>query len=661
MEPKANGRSQALILGLFVNLVLTLGSIAFTYYSLHRFDSRLTAVEKNLQLTSSPDQLADRVIAQPTFKQSSPSGQQMKEDDRVKRAANRQFMCHKCSSACLKSIGHRNNSTTSGSQLNVVCVEAPVRPQGPQGYPTLPGPPGAPGPPGPQGPSGKRGRKGSKGVPGPRGKRGLRGLPGPPGKSASDGTNHGSGNQLEIPRIISKPPSSDPIKEKEKVTLPCKAVGFPQPIITWYKNNGLIDEGRKHFTEWNLEFQEIKFEDRGIYTCKAENLLGHAKLSVNVTVNVPPKFITRPKSFVKGVKNWDTVITCDIIGYPTPAITWTRPPKQLSSNRHIIDGKQLTIRNTSESDGGGYVCHGVNSLGNVMAMTWIFVKDVVNPYIVSSPPSKIEVGSVGDAVTLNCSARGSPLPRITWFKRGKRVVSTEEDDGSDLLKSGVVIPSFQHSDAGVYTCLFYNDKNMTTEATTSLSLASCGNPGAPQNGQKRGLRYWPGESVSFVCDPQYHLTGSVIRTCLSSGNWSGLQPSCHRICPPLESPDHGAINGQQFWEGKTVLYTCASGYQLSGTSVRRCLKDGTWTENEPECLPQKTDKWPEGHYCILASGSCPAGFSRSSGHMRALSLFSGSSTYITQARFGDSMIQCHGGCGQYGHWIGEIYIRACCK
>lgn len=66
---------------------------------------------------------------------------------------------------------------------------------------------------------------------------------------------------------------------------------------------------------------------------------------------------------------------------------------------------------------------------------------LVNPYIVSSPPSKIEVGSVGDAVTLNCSARGSPLPRVTWFKSGKRVVSTEEDDGSDLLKSGVVIPS----------------------------------------------------------------------------------------------------------------------------------------------------------------------------------------------------------------------------
>ena len=34
----------------------------------------------------------------------------MKEDDRVKRATNRQFMCYKCSCACLKSIGHRNVS-----------------------------------------------------------------------------------------------------------------------------------------------------------------------------------------------------------------------------------------------------------------------------------------------------------------------------------------------------------------------------------------------------------------------------------------------------------------------------------------------------------------------------------------------------------------------
>lgn len=73
--------------------------------------------------------------------------------------------------------------------------------------------------------------------------------------------------------------------EKQSVTLPCKAVDFPQPLVKWYKDNEPIDEGRKHFTEWNFEFQEIKFEERGIYTCKGENLLGSAILSVNVTAN----------------------------------------------------------------------------------------------------------------------------------------------------------------------------------------------------------------------------------------------------------------------------------------------------------------------------------------------------------------------------------------
>ena len=74
------------------------------------------------------------------------------------------------------------------------------------------------------------------------------------------------------------------VKEKQNVTLPCKAAGFPPPVITWYKNGHVIDEDRRHFKERNLEIEEIKFEERGIYTCTAENLMGRVQLSVNVTV-----------------------------------------------------------------------------------------------------------------------------------------------------------------------------------------------------------------------------------------------------------------------------------------------------------------------------------------------------------------------------------------
>ena len=74
------------------------------------------------------------------------------------------------------------------------------------------------------------------------------------------------------------------VKEKQNVTLPCKAAGFPPPVITWYKDGDVIEEERRQFKKRNLEIKEIQFEDRGVYTCTAENLLGRIRTSVNVTV-----------------------------------------------------------------------------------------------------------------------------------------------------------------------------------------------------------------------------------------------------------------------------------------------------------------------------------------------------------------------------------------
>lgn len=57
-------------------------------------------------------------------------------------------------------------------------------------------------------------------------------------------------------------------------------------------------------------------------------------------------------------------------------ITWTRSRKELPVNKHVIDGNTLTIKNTTEDDGGAYVCQGGNELGNVMAVIWIMVKNL---------------------------------------------------------------------------------------------------------------------------------------------------------------------------------------------------------------------------------------------------------------------------------------------
>ena len=91
---------------------------------------------------------------------------------------------------------------------------------------------------------------------------------------------------------------------------------------------------------------------------------------------VASKFITEPKKAVIGYKNWDTIFKCDIFGYPSPVITWTRSRKELPINRHIIEGDTLTIKNTTDDDDGAYLCQGQNQLGSVIAVTWVNVKDV---------------------------------------------------------------------------------------------------------------------------------------------------------------------------------------------------------------------------------------------------------------------------------------------
>ena len=86
----------------------------------------------------------------------------------------------------------------------------------------------------------------------------------------------------------------------------------------------------------------------------------------------------------------------------------------------------------------------------------------------SSSPSEIKVQHVGGTINLNCSAGGSPLPKVAWFKNGRRVFSRAVNDENGLIKSEKVIHRFKPSDSGIYTCLFYNGKNMTAESRTSL-------------------------------------------------------------------------------------------------------------------------------------------------------------------------------------------------
>ena len=86
-----------------------------------------------------------------------------------------------------------------------------------------------------------------------------------------------------LPKITKRPPSVLVTKEGDNVVIPSKASGFPNPKITWYKDNKKVDE--RFYVTGSLRISNVKFEDHGVYLLKAKNFIGQATTKMKLVVN----------------------------------------------------------------------------------------------------------------------------------------------------------------------------------------------------------------------------------------------------------------------------------------------------------------------------------------------------------------------------------------
>lgn len=112
METKIVKHSNVLLYGFSFHLILTLGSLGFTCYSLNRLDSRLTAIEQNLMLKSTPYQHANGATIKITSENAPGSGWKT-TDQIVKRDISSPSICSKCRTVCSNSNTQQNVSYCS--------------------------------------------------------------------------------------------------------------------------------------------------------------------------------------------------------------------------------------------------------------------------------------------------------------------------------------------------------------------------------------------------------------------------------------------------------------------------------------------------------------------------------------------------------------------
>ncbi|XP_074178076.1 complement receptor type 2 isoform X2 [Rhinolophus sinicus] len=173
-------------------------------------------------------------------------------------------------------------------------------------------------------------------------------------------------------------------------------------------------------------------------------------------------------------------------------------------------------------------------------------------------------------------------------------------------------PPYRHGDSVTFTChtnfTMKGNKSVWCQANKTWGptpLPTCESdfplecPPLPMipNGHHTGKNvgsFVPGFSVTYSCEPGYLLVGEKTISCLSSGDWSAIIPTCKEArCKPPGPLLNGQMKGPPSLRvGETVNFSCNEGYRLQGQPSSRCViagQDALWTKmpvcEEILCLP----------------------------------------------------------------------------
>ncbi|XP_051999077.1 matrix-remodeling-associated protein 5 [Xyrauchen texanus] len=254
----------------------------------------------------------------------------------------------------------------------------------------------------------------------------------------------------------------------------CQAQGLPPPNISWVlpdrsvvRSVSRTDQRVTLMANGALQIKHINYPDRGVYKCIASNVAGTDMRSVRLQIPALPPMIQEQRWENYTVHDGEAVyIHCTAEGAPSPAIRWVtmsgaqiRPSQFVNGNVYVFPNGTLYIRNPKEKDSGNYECVAVNSVGVSRRNVSLQVKRNSSTSKITSTSTQSTDVSYGDQLSLNCSATGSPNPRIIWRTPSKKLVDVHYsfDRRIKVLSNGTLtIKSVTDRDEGDYLCVTRN-------------------------------------------------------------------------------------------------------------------------------------------------------------------------------------------------------------
>ncbi|XP_070567840.1 protein mesh-like isoform X2 [Ptychodera flava] len=165
------------------------------------------------------------------------------------------------------------------------------------------------------------------------------------------------------------------------------------------------------------------------------------------------------------------------------------------------------------------------------------------------------------------------------------VNGTKEGDGLEFNSTVTFDCDDGYNISGQAELLCQSDGTWNGKPPTCESIV-CDSVEPPTNGMKMGEDRTYQSVVSFECEKGYLVNGSKEIACQHDGTWDAEPPKCEVIlCPTLEPPVNGVMEGDGATINSTVIFDCDEGYNISGEAELSCQSEGTWNGQPPTCEP----------------------------------------------------------------------------
>lgn len=192
-----------------------------------------------------------------------------------------------------------------------------------------------------------------------------------------------------IPPTFSKKPRAQYVDEGTQIFLECRLVAVPEPEITWlYAGKKIVPNDRvsiatesdMHMYCSVLKIDNVKKADEGTYEVAAVNREGEASLPIILKIKTGKKEkpeVIEPFTNLTIREGESVVLTTQIVGNPTPKISWFKNKKAIKTLSTKSDGDThiLTLVGPKRgTDDGVYTVKAVNSEGSAETSAFLTIE-----------------------------------------------------------------------------------------------------------------------------------------------------------------------------------------------------------------------------------------------------------------------------------------------